>query len=72
MDSFDRFVSYILSRPAAFVRFFATITPDFGLGNLIRDNGEAFLTSRHGFIPLYDSLWGMWQMKNDTEWLNHV
>lgn len=60
MTQFGKFVRWALSRPAAMVRFFATFTPDFGFGNLIRDNGEAFLTSRHGFIPLYDSLWGMW------------
>lgn len=68
MTQFGKFVRWALSRPAAFVRFFATFTPDFGFGNLIRDNGEAFLTSRHGFIPLYDSLWGMWQMYTDSEW----
>jgi len=50
------------------VRDTATMTPDFGLRNLCRDNLEAFISSEHGFLPFIDSFWGMYQMANDTQW----
>ena len=50
------------------VRDTATMTPDFGLRNLCRDNLEAFISSEHGFLPFVDSFWGMYQMANDTQW----
>jgi len=60
----DRVAHY----PSGLIRETATIVPDFGIRNLIRDNTEAFLTSEHGFFPFFDAMWGMYQMANNTEW----
>jgi len=54
--------------PAALVRATATSTPDFGLRNVVRDTFEAWLTSEHGFVPLLDSFWGMYQYATNSEW----
>lgn len=54
--------------PAKIIRATATATYDFGLGNVIRDTMTAWSTSENGFIPLYDSLWGMYQYVMDTQW----
>lgn len=53
---------------ASMVRKTATATLDFGIRNIIRDNGEAFLTSEHGFIPVYDFVWGVNQIRKDSIW----
>src|SRR5690606_1790032 len=33
----------------------ATMTPDFAIRNPLRDTGEATVTSREGFIPIWDT-----------------
>ena len=68
MSALKKIVDQTAGRASRLVRSTATMTPDFGLRNLCRDNVEAFISSQHGFIPLIDSLWGMYQMANDTQW----
>lgn len=61
-------IKQIIAWPSRFLRATASNTPDFALANLARDMVEATITSEHGHIPLYDSLWGMWQMKTNGAW----
>ena len=68
MGALSKIMNQTAGRASRLVRNTATMTPDFGLRNLIRDNVEAFVSSEHGFLPLIDSLWGMYQMANDTQW----
>lgn len=68
MTGLYRYIDHILRMPAKLVRITATGTIDFGERNVFRDNGEAFLTSEHGYLPFYDSVWGMYQMAKDTPW----
>jgi len=68
MNTLWRMIDNVAHKPAKWIRESATIVPDFGVRNLIRDNAEAFLTSEHGFFPFFDALWGMYQMANNTEW----
>ena len=68
MGALSKIMNQTAGRASRLVRNTATMTPDFGLRNLVRDNVEAFISSEHGFLPLVDSLWGMYQMANDTQW----
>jgi len=68
MGALKKIIDQTAGRASRLVRNTATMTPDFGLRNLARDNVEAFISSEHGFLPLIDSLWGMYQMANDTQW----
>lgn len=68
MGTIQKMIDPFLHAPSALIRETATMVPDFGVRNLIRDGGEAFLTSEHGFLPLIDQIWGMYQMANNTEW----
>ena len=71
MGTIQKMIDPFLHAPSALIRETATMVPDFGVRNLIRDGGEAFLTSEHGFLPLIDQIWGMYQMANNTEWYQH-
>ena len=68
MGTLHKMIDPFLHAPSALIRETATMVPDFGIRNLIRDGGEAFLTSEHGFLPFIDQIWGMYQMANNTEW----
>lgn len=49
----------LLSIPAKTLRAGAVLTPDFMMRNLVRDQNSAFILSKHGFIPVLDSLRGL-------------
>jgi hypothetical protein len=68
MGTLHKMLDPFLHAPSALIRETATMVPDFGVRNLVRDGGEAFMTSEHGFLPLIDQIWGMYQMANNTEW----
>ena len=68
MGTIQKMIDPFLHAPSALIRETATMVPDFGVRNLLRDGGEAFLTSEHGFLPFIDQIWGMYQMANNTEW----
>ena len=68
MSALSKIMNQTAGKASRLVRNTATMTPDFGLRNLVRDNFEAFVSSEHGFLPLVDSIWGMYQMANDTQW----
>jgi 2'-5' RNA ligase/flagellar biosynthesis GTPase FlhF len=46
------------SKPAALIRAGATLTPGFIARNPTRDTLVAFMQSRYGFIPVYDTIRG--------------
>lgn len=60
----------IMSKPASWLRFGATISPEFTAGNIVRDTISATVFSHHGFIPMYDSIRGLFHYlkKNDVYW----
>jgi hypothetical protein len=68
MGTVAKMIDRVMHVPSGLIRETATMVPDFGLRNMIRDGGEAFLTSEHGFIPIVDQIWGMYQIINDTPW----
>jgi hypothetical protein len=51
----------ILGTPARLLRAGATLTPEFGIKNIVRDQFTAFIQSQgvKGYIPLYDAVHGM-------------
>lgn len=60
----------LMSKPASWLRFGATISPEFTAGNIVRDTISATVFSHHGFIPLYDSVRGLFHYlkKDDVYW----
>lgn len=60
----------LMSKPASWLRFGATISPEFTAGNIVRDTISATVFSHHGFIPLYDSIRGLFHYlkKDDVYW----
>lgn len=48
-----------LEKPSSVLRAGATLTPGFIARNPIRDTFVAFMQSRYGFIPIYDSARGL-------------
>ena len=57
------------AKPTAVLRAGATLTPAFIIRNLMRDTVGAMMQSRHGFVPVYDSLRGWLSMlKKDADW----
>ncbi len=57
------------AKPTATLRAGATLRPSFIIRNLIRDTVGAMLQSRHGFVPVYDSLRGyLGMLRNDADY----
>lgn len=58
-----------MAKPTAVLRAGATLTPGFIIRNLLRDTVGAMLQSRHGFIPVIDTLGGWVSMfRRDADW----
>lgn len=53
--------------PAGWLRKGAVLTPDFWLRNIIRDTVTTALTSRHGFIPGWDTMRGLYHVVKKDE-----
>lgn len=51
----------ILQTPASWLRAGATSTTGFALANLVRDNVSAAIFSKHGYLPVFDTLKGVSQ-----------
>ena len=63
----------IMSKPASWLRFGATISPEFTAGNIVRDTISATVFSHHGFIPLYDSIRGLFHyLKKDNVYWDYM
>jgi len=60
----------ILSKPASWLRAGATLTPEFIARNPFRDQYSAFIFSKYGFVPAFDTVQGVFAMakKNDLYW----
>lgn len=57
----------ILSVPAGWLRAGATLTPDFIFRNLGRDTFSAAVYSKHGFVPIFDTIKGLSLLMNDPK-----
>ena len=57
----------VASKAANYLRLGATTSPSFILRNFIRDTIFAGISSKNGFIPIYDSLRGMYLLQKDPE-----
>lgn len=57
----------ILQTPASWLRVGATTTAGFALANLVRDNLSASIFSKHGFLPVFDTLKGVSQFLKKGE-----
>lgn len=63
----------VLSKPASWLRFGATISPEFTAGNIVRDTISATVFSHHGFIPVYDSIRGLYHyLKKDNLYWDYM
>lgn len=51
----------IMQTPASWLRAGATSTTGFALANLVRDNVSAAIFSKHGYLPVFDTLKGVSQ-----------
>jgi len=64
-----------LAIPARALRAGVTLTPEFAARNFIRDQTTAFILSKSGFVPVYDSLSGLGSLfKKDKvyqDWLKN-
>lgn len=57
----------ILSKPAQWLRAGATLTPEFIARNPLRDQWSAFIFSKYGFVPAFDTVRGVFSMaKRDS------
>jgi hypothetical protein len=59
-----------LAVPASWLRIGATTTPDFIIRNLERDTLTAFVYSNYGFLPVVDTVRGMFHLvkRDDLYW----
>lgn len=62
-------VSSLFRSTAQALRTGATISPDFIVRNLVRDTVFAGISSKTGFVPVLDSVKGMWALKHDKQLL---
>jgi hypothetical protein len=51
----------IMQTPSSWLRAGATSTTGFALANLVRDNVSAAIFSKHGYLPVFDTLKGVSQ-----------
>jgi len=52
-------INKYLSKPASWLRAGATLSPDFVVGNIVRDTVSATIFSKSGFVPIWSSLEGL-------------
>jgi hypothetical protein len=52
----------LLSAPASWLRAGATLSPEFMIRNLMRDAVSAWVYSRYGFIPVIDTIRGLFHV----------
>ena len=57
----------IMQTPASWLRAGATSTTGFALANLVRDNVSAAIFSKHGYLPVFDTLKGVSQFIKKDE-----
>lgn len=57
----------IMQTPASWLRAGATSTTGFALANLVRDNVSAAIFSKHGYLPVFDTLKGVSQFLKKGE-----
>jgi hypothetical protein len=57
----------ILAKPASWLRAGATLTPEFIARNPLRDQWTAFIYSKYGFIPGFDTGKGIFAMAKKTD-----
>lgn len=57
----------IMQTPASWLRAGATSTTGFALANLVRDNVSAAIFSKHGYLPVFDTLKGVSQFVKKGE-----
>lgn len=50
----------LLTKPAQILRYGSTMSPSFIIRNFLRDTIFATVSSKNGFIPIYDSIRGGW------------
>jgi len=63
----------ILQIPASTLRLGATLSPDFVVRNLVRDQLSAFFFSKHGYIPMVDAFKGIMSfMKKDKLYFDYL
>ena len=71
LEMSDRNASKLLVRivqtPASWLRAGATSTTGFALANLVRDNVSAAIFSKHGYLPVFDTLKGVSQFLKKGE-----
>lgn len=71
LEMSDRNASNLLVRimqtPASWLRAGATSTTGFALANLVRDNVSAAIFSKHGYLPVFDTLKGVSQFLKKGE-----
>jgi hypothetical protein len=60
----------IISLPASWLRAGATLTPEFIARNPLRDQWSAFINSKYGFVPGFDTVRSIFSMakKDDIYW----
>ena len=60
----------LLSYPASWLRAGAVLSPDFMIRNPMRDMMTAFINSKYGFIPVWDTFKGLFHAarKSDLYW----
>ncbi|MEG6513528.1 hypothetical protein [Desulforamulus ruminis] len=63
-----------MSFPASTLRAGAVLSPDFPVRNMVRDQFSAFVNSKYGFVPVVDTLRGLFHaVKKDEvywQWMN--
>lgn len=64
---FDTFITLVPRIAADIMRTGATSTPAFGLYNAVRDTFSAPLFSKNNFIPILDSIRGLYWLKTDKQ-----
>lgn len=52
---------------ASTLRAGVVLSPEFGFPNIIRDQMTALLQSRNGFVPIYDTMKGLFHLIGNTE-----
>lgn len=60
----------LLSYPASWLRAGAVLSPDFMVRNPVRDAFTAFINSKYGFVPVIDTMRGLFHAvkKDDLYW----
>lgn len=57
----------LFSYPARLLRAGATMTPEFGISNVIRDQFSAMVNAKYKYVPFYDFVRGVFNMAGDGD-----